>query len=178
MSIPYDMEERTEDAFVSRLNARIDTANGLKFYPAFTEQKITYPSASVLASDETPISETAEWHTPRMIAVSISVATEFAPEMDGTGQVLRTARQMNQDARTLVMNALTRFNAGDIVDDNIVPTVKRRSLLGQILDRGIAGVAFSMAQVRDVRRDVDTEKRKMVSMITADVIAEPVELSP
>jgi hypothetical protein len=60
----------------------------------------------------------------------------------------------------------------------IVATVKRRSLLGQLLDQGIAGVAFSMAQVTATRREVDSERHKLVTMIQLEVIAEPVELSP
>jgi len=178
VSIPFDIEERTEDAIVSLLSARVGTNGGLQFYAAMDEGALTYPSAGVLAADAGPVSESAEWTFPRVLQVQIAVATEHAPEQDSTGQTLRTARQRNQDARSLVMNALTRFDAGDIVDDMIVATVKRRSLLGQLLDQGIAGVAFSMAQVTATRREVDSERHKLVTMIQLEVIAEPVELSP
>jgi hypothetical protein len=178
MSIPFDIEERTEDAFVQLLRARVGTNGGLIFYAANDGTVLTFPSAGVLAADTGPVSEGAEWHFPRVVQVQIAVATERAAEQDSTGQTLRTARQRNQDARSLVMNALTRFDAGDIVDDAIVTGVRRRSLLGQLLDQGIAGVAFSQAQILSVTRTIEEDKNKLVTNIMAEVIAEPVELNP
>jgi hypothetical protein len=182
MSIPFDIEERTEDALVSLLRGRVNATLGMLFYPSHGHiGPITYPSAGVFAFDAGPVSEGAEWHFQRILQVQIMVATERTHEQDSTGQTLRTARQRNQDARSLVMNALTRFD--DLADDTIATrpdgsAIKRRSLLGQILDQGVPGVAFAMAQVTQVTRGVEQEANKLTTAITMEVIAEPVELNP
>lgn len=168
MSIPFDIEERSEDAIVQLLRARIP--DGLKVYAGFSDARIEYPCAVVEAMTCEPISEDAEWHGPRQINIEVAVITEAAPEMDGTGQVLRTSRERNQSARSSVLNALTRFD--DVADASM------RTLLAQVLDQGVYGVAFSAAQVMRWARTIDASNRKFITAIGLYVIAEPVELNP
>jgi hypothetical protein len=151
--ILWDMEERLEDALVAYLKKTI--RDGINVYPAWTDEAIKYPCAVVTARATKPLSATASWNGQRVIEVEIPVITEAAPEKDGTGVILRTARQRNAAFRSLVMNAL------DIA-----------TLAAEINALGAAdGLAVSQARVTQTIRS--TEDREFVTVIMLEVKAAP-----
>ena len=149
----WDLEERTEDAIVAYLSTRCD---GMRVSAAWQRDEREYPCVIVHVASTAPISEPAEWHDARMLAVSVAVMTEGADEIDGDGATVRTARERNALARSQVLDALCTTG-----------------LLAGLQEQGVADVAFSMAQVTSTERSV--EDRYLVTTIAAEVIAEPVE---
>ena len=149
----WDLAERTEDALVAYLKTKC--GSDIRVCAAWERDEPQYPAAVVYAGGDGPISETAEWHDARSIAVSVAVLTEAAHELGADGAIVRTARERNAAARSQVCDAL--FITG---------------LLAQLNAQGVADVAFSMAQFDRVDRSVDG--RYLVSTIGGTVIAEPV----
>ena len=152
----WSLEEKTEDAIVSLLEANIDDSE-VEIHAAWDwdGDDLGYPAAIVNASTAEPVSEPAEWHDPRLFNVSVAVMTEAAPLTDDDGNELVSIRQRNIDARTKVMDVLFKT-----------------TLLTDLIARGIEDVAFSMAQVTTTERS--TEDRKLITTINLEVIAEPV----
>jgi hypothetical protein len=150
--ILWEIEESIEDAIVLYLQREI--RDGMKFYTGWTDQAIEYPCAAVLVGEANPLGESTEWSTQARFAVQVDVATEAAPEKDGTGTILRTARERNTAARSAVMNALAISTLAD-----------------ELNAMGVSGLAVSLAQV--VGRKRDTQDRHLVTSIMLDVIAAP-----
>lgn len=148
----WDLEEKIEDAFTAYLKKEIPDT--MKFYPAWTDENIQFPCAVAKAGPSTPISETAPWTDYRNSQVEIAVMSEAAPEKNGTGATLRTARERNADARRLVMNALA-------ID----------SLAAALNAMNVEGVNFSFAQATTLDRGL--EERVLVSIITVEVKTTP-----
>ena len=148
----WQLEELTEDALVSYLRAK---CGGLRISAAWERDEMQYPACVVHAGSSAPISEPADWHDARELAVAVAVITEGAHQLDASGNVLKTAREVNVEARSQVMDAL-------FVSD----------LLAQLIDQQTPDVAFSMAQFATTERSVDG--RNLVTTISGTVIAEPV----
>src|SRR4030065_329396 len=100
----WDIEERIEDAVVAYLKQTV--AGDMSIYPSATDDAIQFPCAVVQVARSVAVAENAKWHDARLYNVEIAVATEAAPEKDGTGAVLRTSRQRNAAARSDAMNVL------------------------------------------------------------------------
>ena len=149
----WDLEERTEDAFVAYLKQNV--TGTMRVCAAWERDEMEYPCVLVHAGTTAPLADDAAWHDPRMLVVQVSVATEGAHELDGSNNVQRTAREINADARSSVLNALAVSN-----------------LNAQLVAQAVPGVAFSMAQMTQTQRDVDG--RNLVTVATVEVIAEPV----
>jgi len=149
----WQLEELTEDALVSYLRS---ACGGLRISAAWERDEMEYPACVVHAGETSPVSESAEWHDERELAVTVAVITEGAHELDSNGLVLRTAREVNIAARSQVMDAL-------FISDLVTP----------LIAQGIEGIAFSMAQFSTTERSV--EGRNLVTTINGTVIAEPVE---
>jgi len=150
----WDLEERTEDAVVSYLK---DVTDGsIRISAAWDRKEPEFPCAIVHAGESEPVSEEAAWHDARMIAVEVAVMTEGVDELDDSGEILRTAREINAAARSEIINALAVSN-----------------LNAQLVAQGVADIAFSMAQLANCTRSVE-EERYLVSTLTVGVLAEPV----
>ena len=155
MGNQWNLEERVEDAIVAYLVAQKTIAGVLKVYTAFTDDGIEYPSAIVIADETRPVDENAVTDPARAVSVSIAVATESAPLLNAQGQVIKTSRQRNAEARNAVLGAL-------MVDD-----------LREQLQAKAVGVSFSEVDVSRTARTVEPELRKMATMIDLTVIAQP-----
>lgn len=148
----WDLAELTEDALVAYLQAE---CGGLRVSSAWERDEAEYPAAVVYAKSESPVSEPAQWHDARMLTVEVAVITEGSAELDAQGNVMRTARERNRDARSDVMNALYR-------DD----------LVSLLVGQGVEGIAFSMAQFGSAERSQDG--RYLTTILSGLVVAEPV----
>jgi len=151
----WDIEELTEDAFVALLRPKI--SGNVRVFAAWERESMEYPCVMAFANEASPVSDSADWHDPRVIGVRVLAMTELAPELASDGEVLRTPREINADVRSQVGAALC-------VTD----------LLAQLIDNAPPGVAFSMAQVSSVVRSL--EGTKLVTTYHVEVIAEPVEV--
>jgi len=149
----WQLEELVEDALVSYLRT---ACGGLRISAAWERDEMQYPACVVHVTGTSPISEQADWHDPRECAVNVAVITEGAHQLDAEGRVFKTARTVNAEARSQVMDALFRSD-----------------LLKNLIAQGAPDVAFSMAQFVTTERAV--EDRKLVTIISGTVIAEPVE---
>ena len=150
----WDLEERSEDAVVAYLKSVLP--GDVRAYAAWEEDEPQYPCVVVHFGESEPISEDAEHHDPMMLGGEVAVMTEAANEIDSSGNVLRTARELNRDARSAVMDALA-------ISD----------LLDKLIEQGVEDVAFSMAQLLPGRTRT-TEGRVLVTTMPIGVIAEPV----
>jgi hypothetical protein len=154
----YDLQEKVEDALVALIETFMDS--DMKAYPAFTTEEIEYPAVVVTAGDLGPISEDAEWHDVfELDGATVGVITEAAPLQDQSGAVLLTARERNAKARGTVLEGLSG-----------------RDLADRLNNVGVQGVIFSTAQVMSVSRDLVSDQRAFVTLITLYMIAEPKEL--
>lgn len=154
----YDIEERTEDAFVAYL--QINVGGDVKVYHAFSDEKIQYPCVVVGVRTNDQISEDAEYTDVRQLHTDVAIITEAAPEQDDDGGTIRTARERNALLRSDVVKAL------------------RTSLKANLIAAAGPGVAFSGAQmIGPITRDVDEGKRAFMTIIPVYVIAEPVEVA-
>jgi hypothetical protein len=122
---------------------------------AWERNSMQYPAVIVYAGETEPIVESATWHDARNLAVDVAVITEAAPELDANNAVVRTPRERNAAARSMVMDAL--FTT---------------TLLTDLIAQGVANVAFSMAQF--VKSQRSNEGTHLVTTISGLVIAEPI----
>jgi len=151
--VKWQLEELTEDALVSYLSG---ACGGMRVSAAWDRDEMQYPACVVHAGTSAPISDMADWHDPRELTVIVAVITEGAHQLDADGNVFKTARTVNAEARSQVMDALFCSD-----------------LLTKLIDQGAPDVAFSMAQFSTTERAV--EGRNLVTTITGTIIAEPVE---
>ena len=148
----WDLSERTEDALVAYLQS---ACGGMRVSSAWERDEAEYPAVVVYAKSEQPVSEPAQWHDARILTVEVAVITEGAAELDVQGNVMRTARDRNRDARSDVMSAL-------FLDD----------LTSQLAVQGVDDIAFSMAQFSSAERSQDG--RYLTTTLSGLVVAEPV----
>lgn len=155
----WDLQERVEDAFVALVATFMDS--DMKAYPAFSNEKLQYPCVVINAGDLVPISDESEWYDVlKMEGTTVAVMTEAAPTKDRTGNIVLQPRERNAKARESVLGGLIGRDLADRLNATQTP-----------------GVLFSQAQVSGVSRDVVDEPRMFITLISLDVIAEPVELS-
>jgi len=152
----WNIEELVEDAFKAYLQSQV--TGSMRVYVAWGMNAPQFPCAVIHAGESEPISEDAEWNDNRKISVMVAVMTENAPEIDGSGNTIRTPREVNAAARSDVMNALAT-----------------RSLLTNLIATGTEKVAFSMAQLMSSSRDIAERENTLQTILTLEVIAEPVE---
>lgn len=152
----YDIEERVEEAFVAYLQANV--TGEMNAYVAFTDEAMQFPCVGVAVTSTEAVSDTAEYHLPRMMRVELGIMTEATPLLDDNGGTILSSRERNAAARSDVIKALAT------------------SLLTNLIAAAGPGVAFSMAQLGSpVVRSV--EGRVFTTTIPVDVIAEPVEVA-
>jgi len=153
----WQLEELTEDAIVSYLTS---LCGGVRIVASWDRDDMQLPCCVVHVGYTSPISDSADWHDPRALSVEVAIMTEAVHTLAADGSIMITARQINADARSQVMDAL-------FVSD----------LLTQLIAQGTPDIAFSMAHFANTSRSVDESKRVLITTITGDVIAEPVEVS-
>ena len=149
----WDLEERTEDAIVSYLKMVVD--GSIRVAAAWERNEPEYPCILVHADTGAPVSEPAAWDDNRALTVIVAVMTEAVDELNAEGELIRTARERNADARSTAMNALA------ISDLN-----------QKLIDQEIEAIAFSEAQLTTTGRSV--EGNHFVTTLNIEVIAEPV----
>ena len=149
----WDIEERTEDALSAYLRANV--TGDMRVYSAWESESPQFPCASVFVESTDPVSPDAEWHDARSLVVLVAIMTEASPEVDGSGDTIRTARELNADARSDVLNALCVSDLNE-----------------RLINQGVASIAFSKAQLESTARSV--EDRVFITTATLDIIAEPV----
>lgn len=181
MSLPYDIEERVEDAFVQYLSLALSQVTALKVFPAFSTDVLQYPCVVVHAHDSAKIVPDGAASTSRRISVDIAILTEAANQLDDVGRVVVTARQRNANARGPVIQALsisdTDPGPADLAalvqaDAGDMPT----GLAAYLVYQKVPGVWIKFAQVREINRSVEPDKRCLVTTVSAVVVAQPVEI--
>jgi hypothetical protein len=150
----WSLEELAEDAVVSLLRKKLP--GNMRAYTAYSTDDPQYPCAVVGFDEAEPVSEPAEHHDALMIGGSVQVWVEYAPELDGSGNVLMTPRERNARARSAVIDALA-------VSD----------LKQQLIDQGVEDIAFSFAQLMPGRRREAADKA-LVTTLPIAAIVEPV----
>ena len=143
----WAVEEYAEDAVVAYLVANV--SNTYSVYPAWTNEVIVYPSIVVHAGDSDNVENTG-FSGVRQIAMQIAVGVE-AKAVGAT-----SARLANRAVRDAVITALAQVNLQTAL--NALSPV---------------GVIFSFAMVGNIKRNLEEEKRVLISVITLDVIAAP-----
>jgi hypothetical protein len=143
----WDLEERTEDAFVSYLQGEL--SGEFRVSAALANAEPAYPAVVVTAGESNAITEDAAWSDHRQLIVQVTVLVEAAEAND------LSARDHNARVRSDVLNALARSD-----------------LVTQIASQGVQAVAFSQADMRSTTRDV--QNRLYMTTIDIEVIAEPV----
>ena len=152
--MPWDLEERVEDAFVAYLRAN---ASGIKARAAWTPEPAEYPRAVVAALQSTNFSEDAQFSGRRSMIVNIGVMVEASEQKDDAGTVILSARAKNAQIRDSVFSALCVADLHTALNALAVP-----------------GVLFSLAHPTQMTRDVaDENGRVFVSTLAFDVIAQP-----
>lgn len=149
----WDLEEKIEDALVSYIRGQV--SGEIRVAAAWERNDDEYPACRVHCGESGPISEDAEWHDPRMFAVSVAVITEGAAKLAADNSVEETARERNAQARSEVIDALA-------VSD----------LKTQLINQGVDALGISQAQLLTSQRS--TEDRYLITTLTLAVIAEPV----
>lgn len=181
MSVPYDIEERLEDSFVAYLLSAVSQTTQMAIFPAFSTEIIQYPCAVIKANHGLKLDPNGAWSTSRRMEVEIAVITEAANQIDGTGKVVTTARQLNRNARNAIMTALAieDTDAGPSDLSTVVQadaTDMPKGLAAYLVYQKIEGIWIKLAQVQDVDRSVESDKRCLISMISVAVIAQPVQI--
>jgi hypothetical protein len=143
----WNLHELTEDAIVAYL--RTVLPGSMVVYTGLDKDRNEYPCVTVQTMGSEPISETAEWHDPRKLTVMARVETELA-EVDG-----KSPRAIHATAFSVVADALCTS-----------------ALLAHLIEQGIDGIAFSMAQAGAFTREA--EGMNVSTTIELEVIAEPV----
>lgn len=150
----WDLEECVEDAISAYL--RQNVPGTMKVYEAGNFTTMEFPCVIVMCGPTQPVSETANWHDARQMTVSVVVKSEWAHEIDGSQNTIRTAREVHAAAKGAVMSALARVDLAERIAATQPPRV-----------------LFTMAQVNNT--DVDIQDRVRSTAIIVDVIASPAE---
>jgi hypothetical protein len=143
----WSIEEYAEDAVVAYLNSKL-TTNLLAVYTAWTDTEIKYPCVVVHAGESSNV--TGQFNGVRRVTMSLAVMSEVIT------QGVLSARVANRTYRDAVIDALAQTN-----------------LEADINALSPAGVVFSHAEVGDITRSVEDNKRMFVSEITLNCIAAP-----
>jgi hypothetical protein len=148
----FDIEELVEDVFYSYLSKKLPT--GTKAYIAFDIEQLQYPAIVIGVTTHKAITETEELNSQRVVDLKIGVLTEGITEKTTAGKIVKSAREANRSIRKTVMELLTVSGLVDILNGI-----------------GLPNVIFSMAQIGTPVRDVDEEKRLLITEIPIEVIA-------
>ncbi len=143
----WAVEEYCEDAFVAYLDGLLPATYNV--YPAWTNEDLRYPAIVVHAGESDNIGET-EFNGVRAIEVQISIGTE-AKAVGAT-----SARHVNRAARDAVIEALAQTKLWE--DLNALNP---------------DGVVFSYAMIGAMKREVESEMRILMTIISVAVIAAP-----
>lgn len=147
----WALEDFAEDAIVAYLTDKVEYKL-MKFYPAWTDEKIEYPCAVVHAGTSQNAGEII-FNGIREVDITIAVMSEAAAD----GAI--SARERNRIARSAVMETLAQTALQDDVNA-LAPD----------------GVIFSLAYIGKITRSVETERRVFVSEIELITICSPKEL--
>ena len=151
----WDLKYRVEDAFSAYLKTKLP--GEISIYAAWEVDAPRFPCVVVHAGEMSPVSEEAEWHNPRKVAVQCVAMVEPAPEKQG-GTVVRTVRERDIYVTSSLLSALA---TGEL----------RQLLIATLTPR----VAFSMAILGTVVPTVEDDPRVLVTTCNVEVIAEPTE---
>jgi hypothetical protein len=151
--INWFLEEKIEDSFVRYFNTLTEITSLLKIYPGYTDEEIEYPAVVVMVSNTGLVDDSAEFMVQRQVQIDIAVITEAAPILSGTRTILKTSRQRNAEARSVVLGAIC---------GSTLKTV--------LAAQGVPGLKYSMVQLNSTARSV--EDRKLITVITLDAIAQ------
>ena len=143
----WALEEYCEDAFVSWLNSKLP-ANLLAVYTAWTDTEIKFPCVVVHCGKSGNV--TGQFNGVRRVEVMLAVMSEAITQGSSS------ARVANRTYRNAVIDALAQTNLESDLN-GLSPT----------------GVVFSHAEVGDITRSVEEDKRIFVSEITVNCIAAP-----
>ena len=177
--IPYDLEERTEDAFAAYLKAKC--SGELNVYPGFSAEALKVPAVTVQAMDSDQVGGGfGVFAKPRQLNVEIVIRTEAADLLDGVGVRTMTARERNSIVRGDVMAALSVADDATApagLSDLCEPEDMPRGLAAELTAVQIPGLWVMQAIVTKVVRSVEEQPRMaFVSTISLSVIAQPVAI--
>jgi len=182
MTIPYDREERVEDAFVSYLTAAVTPSVPMKIYPAYDTGAIQFPCAVVRAGHTQKVGdEKGAWSTAFAVTVEIAILVEAVKVVNEQAVALSGVRDQNRNCRNAVLTALaiedTDAGPADLAtvvqaDSGDMP----KGLAAYLVYQKIDGIWIKCAQMRDADRDVEPEKRCLKTIVQVAVIAQPVQL--
>ncbi len=154
--LPWDLEERVEDAFV----AHIKTAIGERCMIKAAREVFTakFPLIVVEAQSSDNVSDEAQFNGKRRMNVLVALTTE-AVNYPETGQPewMRNARENHRAVKSQMIEALASAKLQDYLNA-----------------AGVPGVIFSMAHMTQQNRDVG--EGKIITEQTMDVIANPLEI--
>lgn len=154
----WDIDELFEKALADYLT---DEVNGdVNVYMAWDDMAMSYPAAICHVGRSDLVVENATWHDSRKVIAVVQIVCEIAPETDEHGNEIRSSRERNSIARSIVLDALCKT-----------------TLLASLQARIIANndqVAVSMAQVSSIERAVESEERRFITTVNIDAIIEPV----
>lgn len=160
----WDLEEQVEDAIAAYLS--VNTI-GLDIYTAWSMTEPKFPCAVIHCGVSSPISDTADFNSPRAIKIEIAVMSEAA-SVDKGGGIVLTPRQANSVARAQVMSALA------ITGDQVESCGLMVSPLAASMNAtGTPRALIVQLQLESMTRSVDEEKRRLISTIELSCIAVP-----
>jgi len=156
-SVPWDLEERAEDAFVAYLKGNVGRACLVRAAREVCVAK--YPLITVSAESSDNASTDASFNGHRRFSVSVTIATEAVNFNAETSQLeyIETAREAHRAVKSDVIGSL----AGATVHEDLN-------------DMQLQGINFSQAHCTSQTRGVDDNKLVTVQLI--DVIAQPREI--
>jgi hypothetical protein len=181
LELPFDMEERVEDAFVAYIQSAVSQTTNMKVYAAYTTDAIQYPCVTVNAMEADNITPDADWNVSKLLDVKIAVMTEAKAEVDGLAKVINTPRQLNANARAAVLKALS-IASTDTGPSDIASIVQAqpedmpKGLAAYLVYQKIPGVWIKLARLGRRVRDFEVEKNCLVTEISVAVIAQPVQI--
>lgn len=159
----WDLEERAEDALVDWLKRGL--SGNLTVYPGWGTDELEYPCAVVHIAASEPVSDTANWDNNRKMVGRIAVITEAAPQVGSDGIEIMSARTRNASARSEVVN---RIIAAHTYGATAAAQLSSFNELAYTY-----GLTFSMVQLAGMERTADEARRKFVTELTVDLIAQP-----
>ena len=154
-NIRRNLKELAENTMAAYLKSRV--TGEMKCYAAYPPGKVQYPCVVCGVQRLAAVSELASWDDNRGMIMELAVISEAVPKR-ANDVAVQTARERNADMRSDVLNAVC-------IDD----------LNASLALVAVPGIAFSMAQVTDVRYEI--EDRKFISIVEVELIVEPVDES-
>lgn len=156
-TVPWDLEERAEDAIVAYLKANVGRACVVRAAREVAVAK--YPLITVSAEESNNESDIANFNGRRRFSVTVTIATEAVNFNAETSQLeyVETARESHRAVKSDVMGSLAGATVHEDLNETQYP-----------------GILFSQAHCTTQTRGV--EDNKLITVQTIDVIAQPKEL--